>query len=289
MDLAAEMDRHRRHLVDVAYRLLGSVHDAEDVVQEAFVRADRAQQAGGEEIDEPKAWLTRIVSRLALDQLKSARVRRERYVGPWLPEPLITAADPVDPAGRVTLDEQITFAVLTVLETLSPAERAVYVLHEAFGIPLSEVAAIVGRTPAACRQLAARARRHVAERAPRFDPDPAEQTRVVTAFQRAAESGDIDALAGLLDENVAFHVDSGGVVPGTAVRPIVGRDRVSRQLGSGLRSATDLAITPVTVNGQPGLVARYDGLVVVFAVVVHDGRITHIDAVANPAKLPANL
>lgn len=176
-----------------------------------------------------------------------------------------------------------------MLETLSPAERAVYVLNEAFGMPLSEVADIVGRTPAACRQLAARARRHVADRAPRFDADPHEQVRVVTAFQRAAESGDLEALADLLDEDVTFRTDGGGVVAGAAVRPVVGRSRVARQIGAGLQAAHDLVIELVAVNGQPGLVARYDDMVVVFALVVHGGRITRIEVVANPEKLPAAL
>jgi RNA polymerase sigma-70 factor, ECF subfamily len=286
MDVAAELARHREFLIGVAYRLLGSVQAAEDVVQDAFLRAERADT---DDIVEPRAWLTRIVSRLALDELRSARVRRERYVGPWLPEPLLAPIEPAaDPADRVTLDEQVSLALLAVLETLSPAERAVYVLHEAFGVPLSEVADIVGRTPEACRQLASRARRHVRDRAPRFDADPGEQARLVEAFKTAAEQGDLEALAVLLDEDVVLRADGGGVVA-AARRPIAGRRRVVQTLAAGVRGAPELAIRVVLVNGDPGLLVRFDGRVVVFAFVVAGGRIVQIDIVANPAKLAGAL
>jgi RNA polymerase sigma-70 factor, ECF subfamily len=296
MDVAAEIARHRDYLFGVAYRMLGSRQDAEDVLQEAFVRA---QRAGGDDVIEPRAWLTRIVTRLALDELGSARARREQYVGPWLPEPLVApragagsgpvtgagAAEPgVDPADRVTLDEQISLAFLRVLESLSPAERAVYVLHEAFGVPLNEVAEIVGRTPAACRQLAARARRHVREGAPRFDPDPDDQARLVAAFQQASETGDLDGLAHVLDDDVVFRADGGGVVT-AARRPVVGRDRVLNTIAAGLRTTPELVLEPIWVNGQAGLLARYNSAAAVLAFAVVDGRITEIDLVANPEKL----
>jgi RNA polymerase sigma-70 factor, ECF subfamily len=286
MDVAAEIARHRDYLFGVAYRMLGSRQDAEDVLQDAFVRA---QRAGGDDVIEPRAWLTRIVTRLALDELGSARARREQYVGPWLPEPLVSArggsADPgVDPADRITLDEQISVAFLRVLESLSPAERAVYVLHEAFGVPLNEVAEIVGRTPAACRQLAARARRHVQEGAPRFDPDPGEQARLVAAFQQASETGDLDGLAHVLDEDVVFRADGGGVVS-AARRPVVGRDRVMKTIAAALRTAPDIVFEPIWVNGQAGLLARYNSAAAVLAFAVVDGRITEINLVANPEKL----
>jgi RNA polymerase sigma-70 factor (ECF subfamily) len=286
MDVAAELARHRDFLIGVAYRLLGSVQAAEDVVQDAFLRAQRADT---EVVAEPRAWLTRIVTRLALDELRSARVRRERYVGPWLPEPLVEPIDAgADPADRVTLDEQLSLAFLAVLETLSPAERAVYVLHEAFGVPLSEVAEIVGRTPQACRQLASRARRHVRDRAPRFDSDPGEQASLVDAFKVASEQGDLEALAVLLDENVVLRADGGGVVA-AARRPIAGRQQVVRTLAAALRSAPRAAIRVILVNGEPGLLVRFDGRVVVLAFVVAAGRIAHIDIVANPAKLAGAL
>ena len=285
MDVAAEIARHRDYLFGVAYRMLGSRQDAEDVLQEAFVRA---QRAGGDDVIEPRAWLTRIVTRLALDELGTARARRERYVGPWLPEPLVAArggpADTADPADRVTLDEQLSLAFLRVLESLSPAERAVYVLHEAFGVPLNEVAEIVGRTPAACRQLAARARRHVQEGAPRFDPDPGEQARLVAAFQQASETGDLDGLAQVLDEDVVFRADGGGVVS-AARRPVVGRDRVTKTIAAALRTVPDMVLQPIWVNGQAGLLARYGSAAAVLAFAVVDGRITEIDLVANPEKL----
>ncbi len=282
MDLAAELARHRDFLIGVAYRLLGSMHAAEDVVQDAYLRAERA---GTDEVKEPRAWMTRIVTRLALDELRSARVRRESYVGPWLPEPLVAPVDErADPADRVTLDDQVSLALLTVLETLSPPERAVYVLHEAFGVPLHEVARIVGRTPEACRQLASRARRHVQDRAPRFDADPEEQARVVEAFKVAAEQGDFDTLAALLDERVVVRADGGGVVT-AARKPITGRDRALRTFAAGVRAAQDFSIRTVLVNGDPGLLVRADGQVAVLALVVADGRITHIDIVANPEKL----
>jgi RNA polymerase sigma-70 factor (ECF subfamily) len=284
MDVAAEIARHRDYLFGVAYRMLGSRQDAEDVLQDAFLRARRA---GGDDVVEPRAWLTRIVTRLALDEMGTARARRERYVGPWLPEPLVAARggpDDVDPADRVTLDEQVSLAFLRVLESLTPAERAVYVLHEAFGLPFDEVAEIVGRTPAACRQLASRARRHVQDSAPRFDPDPGEQARLVAAFQQAAETGDLDGLAHVLDEDVVFRADGGGVVS-AARRPIAGRDRVVRTVAAAFRTTPDIVLEPVWVNGQPGLLARYGTAAAVLAFGVVDGRITEIDLVANPEKL----
>ena len=282
MDLAAELARHRDFLIGVAYRLLGSMHAAEDVVQDAYLRAERA---GTDEVREPRAWMTRIVTRLALDELRSARGRREAYVGPWLPEPLVASVDEgADPADRVTLDDQVSLALLTVLQTLSPPERAVYVLHEAFGVPLHEVARIVGRTPDACRQLASRARRHVQERAPRFDADPDERARVVEAFKVAAEQGDFDTLAGLLDEAVVVRADGGGVVT-AARKPITGRERALRTFAAGRRGVQDFSVRTILVNGDPGLLLRADGQLAVLAFVVADGRITHIDIVANPDKL----
>jgi RNA polymerase sigma-70 factor (ECF subfamily) len=285
VDRLEEFAEHRDYLVGIAYRMLGSFDEAEDVVQDAMLRAQRAETR---DIEEPRAWLTRVVTNLALDRLKSARVQRESYVGPWLPEPAIGAAwrarDAMDPADHVTLDEQISLALLTVLETLSPAERAVYVLHEAFAVSLSEVAAIVGRTPDAVRQLAVRARRHVQDRAPRFDTDPLEQARVVAAFARATENGDLDALAQLLDEEVVFRSDGGGVVR-AAPHPVVGRVRVLQTIRASLRNTPHLTLEPREVNGEAGLVGRFDGGAAVLAFVVRDGRIAQIDVVANPDKL----
>ena len=285
MDRAEELAAHRDHLVHIAYRLLGSLDEAEDVVQDVLAKAPQAAPA---DLENPVAWLTRVVTNASLDQLRSARVRREQYVGPWLPEPSVStswSAGPApDPADRVTLDDQISLAMLTVLETLTPAERAVYVLHEAFGVPLSEVAGMVGRSEQACRQLAVRARRHVQERAPRFDPDRAEQARVVAAFQAACESGDLDRLAQLLDDNVVMRTDGGGVVT-AAHRPVTGKSRVVNALRAAFRSTTRFELSGADVNGDPGLVLAYDGGTAVIALVVHAGHVTHIDVVANPEKL----
>lgn len=278
MDVTAELTRHRPYLLGIARRILGSTDEAEDVVQEAFLRAARAEPR---EIDEPRAWLTTVVGRLALDQLRSARSRRESYVGPWLPEPVVE-----DPADRITLDEQVSLALGTVLETLSPAERVVYVLHEAFGVPLNEVAGIVGRSPEACRQLASRARRHVQERAPRFDTDPTEQARVVEAFRAATLAGDLGALARLLDDDVVARTDGGGKVKGAGIRPLHGRTKVLKGMKAALRNAGTFTGDVRRVNGRPGLVASKDGEV--FAVVdltVRDGRVAAIDMVLNPDKL----
>jgi RNA polymerase sigma-70 factor (ECF subfamily) len=285
VDRVEEFVEHRDYLVGIAYRMLGSFDEAEDVVQDAMMRAERAETR---DIEEPRAWLTRIVTNLALDRLKSARVRRESYVGPWLPEPSIGSPwnerEAMDPADRVTLDEQISLALLTVLETLSPAERAVYVLHEAFAVPLSEVAVIVGRSPDAVRQLAVRARRHVEDRAPRFDPDPSEQARVVAAFADATENGDLEALAQLLDDEVVFRSDGGGVVR-AAPQPVEGRARVLQTIRASLRNTPNLELEQRVVNGEAGLIGRFDGGAAVFAFVVRDGRIAQIDVVANPQKL----
>jgi RNA polymerase sigma-70 factor (ECF subfamily) len=285
VDLTDELARHRDYLVGVAYRMLGSFDEAEDVVQDAALRAERAEPR---DLREPVAWLTTVVTNLSLDRLRSARWKRESYVGPWLPEPDVgrrwNEGELANPADRVTLDEQISLALLTVLETLTPAERAVYVLHEAFAVPLSEVATIVGRTPEAVRQLAVRARRHVEERAPRFEADPAEQARVVAAFSRATTDGDLDALAQLLDEDVVFTSDGGGVVR-AARRPMEGRRQVLQFIRTALGNTSRADFEPRFVNGEPGLVGRFDGGAIVFAFVVEGGRVTRIDAVANPEKL----
>ncbi|MFF3441151.1 RNA polymerase sigma factor SigJ [Streptosporangium sp. NPDC002721] len=284
--LAAEFAAIRPRLVGVAYGLLGSVHEAEDVVQDAWFRLGRAARS---EIEDVTGWLVITVSRLALDVLRSARVRREKYVGPWLPEPVVGEGDPAD---RVTLDESMSLAMLVVLESLSPAERTSFVLHDVFGLSFEEVARAVGRSAAACRQLAARARRHVAARAPRFEVDEAEHRRVVEAFARIVrddgddgDGGGIDALMALLDPDVVLRSDGGGVV-GSARRPVRGSDRVGRFMLGVIRKSGDpegLAVT--TVNGRAGLLwVRGKGLVV-YGLTVSEGRITEIDIVMNPEKL----
>jgi RNA polymerase sigma-70 factor (ECF subfamily) len=275
---------HHRYVLDVAYRMLGSVSEAEDVVQDAFARLLRADLA---RIDDVRGWLVVAVTRLCLDQLRSARARREVYVGPWLPEPVIQAADQnLDPVDRVTLDDSVRMAMLLVLERLSPAERAAFVLHDVFQFSFEEVASIVGRTPAACRQLASRARRHVqAETSPaRFKVDPADLSRVADRFIAAASSGDLDALMQVLDPNVVGHADSGGFVPGPR-QPTVGRENVAHRFVQFLQGYR-IALVPMPVNGEPGMLAFQDGFLgAVIALSYRDGLIAHIHAVSNPYKL----
>ncbi|WP_310738320.1 RNA polymerase sigma factor SigJ [Microbispora sp. H10949] len=281
----------RPRLLGVAYGLLGSLDEAEDVVQDAWLRLRRHREEGGAEIGDVVGWLVVTVSRLALDVLRSARHRREEYVGPWLPEPVLTgpvAGGPVvgepGPAERVTLDESISMAMLVVLESLSPAERTAFVLHDVFGLTFTEVGEAVGRSPAACRQLAARARTHVASRAPRFDVDPSAHRRVVDAFARACLGDDIGALLALLDPEVVLRSDGGGVVR-AARRPVLGAAKVARLL-TGLRRFGRFELVPASVNGRPGLLRYREGrLVTVIGLTVAGGRITAVDMVLNPEKL----
>lgn len=286
-ELARRFEEHRAYLRRVAYSTLGSLTDADDVVQEAWLRLQRYYETSpeGVEIENLRAWLTTVTGRLALDYLGSARVRREQYVGEWLPEPEVTSWD--DPADRVSQDERVTTALLVVLESLSPAERTAFVLQDVFGMTGPEVAEVVGRTPAAVRQLASRARKHVESGTPRFPADPAEHEKVVSAFAVAWRSGDLSALLGLLDANVTFTSDGGGKVLAFR-RPLHGADTVADMLLGFLRHMTDTGAAwgrSVLVNGQPGLVV-YDGAFLgVFSFTIDNGRITKLDVVRNPDKL----
>jgi len=283
-DTAELAEREGRRLFGVAYRLLGTVADAEDAVQETFLRWEQTDQ---DVVESPRGWLTTVLTRHCLDQLRSARARREAYVGTWLPEPLVEGRDMTaeDPAERVALDESVSLAMLVVLETLTPAERAVFVLHDVFGMGFEEVGGTVGRSPAACRQLAARARRHVEQRRPRFDPDAKEQRRVVAAFLNAAASGELDALLPLLDPAVVLRSDGGGRVP-AARRPVAGPERVARVLLAGRTWYPDLAARLVAVNGGTGaLITAHGEVLAAVGVTVAGGRITEIDLVVNPDKL----
>ncbi|MGW5747207.1 RNA polymerase sigma factor SigJ [Amycolatopsis sp. NPDC003861] len=276
--------QERRQLTGLAYRLLGSLSDAEDVVQEAYGRWYALSGPQREAIASPGAWLTTVASRICLDQLRSARVRRERYIGEWLPEPLPGEAGAgTDPADRVTLDESVTMAFLVVLEAMTPAERVAFVLHDVFGYPFAEVAAVLGRSPAAARQLASSARRRV--RAARA-PEPArESAEVVRAFKTAWEAGDIEGLVGLLDPEATVVADGGGLVSAVR-RPIVGGERVARYAVDLTRRIAPLSLVEATVNGRPGLVARRDGaLVAVLAFEVAGEAVRRIWAVRNPEKL----
>ncbi|GHE78117.1 RNA polymerase sigma factor [Amycolatopsis deserti] len=274
----------RRQLINLAYRLLGTLADAEDVVQETYARWYALSRAEQDAIASPGAWLTTVASRICLDLLGSARARRERYVGEWIPEPLPEGGRAGDPADRVTLDESVSMAFLVVLDAMTPAERVAFVLHDVFRYPFAEVAEIVGRTPAACRQLASSARRRV--RDARVPVTPAEErAEVVRNFKRAWETQDIKALVGLLDPGATVIADGGGVVS-AALHPIEGAEEIARYLATLAEHAPALGLLERTVNGQPGLVVRDSGRTeAVMAFEVAAGRITCIWAVRNPEKL----
>jgi RNA polymerase sigma-70 factor, ECF subfamily len=275
---------NRRYLLDVAYRMLGSISEAEDIVQEAFVRLVRADL---DEILDIRGWLAVVVSRLCLDQLRSARSQREAYVGPWLPEPLIQPpGKAVDPAELVTLDDSVRMALLVVLERLTPAERAAYVLHDLFRFSFDDVARIVGRSPQACRQLASRARREVQQQTgpARFEVDPTQLRRVAARFIQASSDGDLDALMDVLDPEVVGWTDSGGVVAAPR-RPAVGRRQVAEQF---LRFVRGFRVTlvPMPVNGEPGALALRDGrLIAVIALETRERLISRVHGIANPQKI----
>jgi RNA polymerase sigma factor (sigma-70 family) len=284
--------RERRRLINLAYRLLGSLVDAEDAVQETYARWYAMPQQQQEAIASPAGWLTTVASRICLDLLGSARARREHYVGEWIPEPLPEGTEWIggrrgvatDPADRITLDESVSMAFLVLLDSMTPAERVAFILHDVFRYSFAEVAEIVGRTPAACRQLAYSARRRVrASRAPATPP--AQRAGVVRAFKQAWEAKDIDALIGLLDPDATVIADGGGLVPAT-IRPIEGGEQIARFLVGLAGRRPKLAILERTVNGQPGLVAQRDDVTVaVYALDVAGDQITHIWVVLNPNKL----
>ncbi len=281
---AERFEELRPRLMRVAYSHLGNVAEAEDVVQEAWLRLQRAETGS---IGDLRAWLTTVVSRLALDALGSARARRERYIGPWLPDPLVDARAGDDPADRVTLDESVSLSLLFVLERLSPAQRTAFVLHDVFGYAFDEVGEIVGRTPAAARQLASRARRDVLEARPRQSGTPEQQRRAVEAFAASAGGGDLQGLLAVLDPDVVMRSDGGGRVQASRV-PLVGADRVSRALIALARTfAGQSDARFADVNGMPGLlmVNRLDGQVSVLTFTVDDAQITTIHIQRNPDKL----
>jgi RNA polymerase sigma-70 factor (ECF subfamily) len=303
---AEAFNAHRDHLIAVAYRMLGTRTDAEDAVQEAWLRY---ASADADRIVDLRAWLTTVTGRICLDQLRSARVRREAYVGQWLPEPLVerlpadpavasgTAAGPAaDPAERAVLAESVSIALLVLLESLSPEQRVAFVLHDVFAVPFDEVAGILSTTPANARQLAARARRAVAAGEQRYSPDRAEQAKVLAAFTAAASGGDLDVLLALLAPDVVAVGDSGGVGPAVRV-PISGAQQVARFILGLFRQAAhypDTVMEPVLVNGDLGFMFETSAYAppgqpvlrtVGTLVVGPDGRITAIYNQLNPAKL----
>jgi RNA polymerase sigma-70 factor (ECF subfamily) len=282
--LAAAFSQARPRLVRVAYAIIGSHSEAEDVVADCWFRLVAADK--DEPVRDVEAWAVVAVSRMALDVLRSARVRRERYVGPWLPEPLVEDLSGTDPADRVTLDESVSMALLVVLERLSPAERTSFLLHDVFGMSFTDVAGVVGRSPAAVRQLASRARQHVDGGRPRFPPTPAQQEELVTAFAAACAGGDLEGLVTLLDPDVVWRADGGGKV--TATRQTAhGADEVARWLLGFMRHPPTL-VRLATVNGGPGLVVRDGGgVLTVVSFTIDRGRITALDVIRNPDKLAA--
>jgi RNA polymerase sigma factor (sigma-70 family) len=276
--LTGEFERHRPHLRAVAYRMLGSMSEADDAVQESWLRLDRA---GAEGVDNLGGWLTTVVARVCLDLLRARRSRREDYVGSWLPEPIVSLENGVDPEQEAVLADSVGLALLVVLETLTPAERLAFVLHDMFAVPFEEIAEVVGRTPAAARQLASRARRRVRGAAPAVDADLAEQRKIVDAFLAASRAGDFEALIAVLDPDVVFRAETAA---GDRM-PVEGAEAVARQVLARGRPFAPLA-RPAIVNGAAGAVVGPAGKP--FAVVgftVARGRIVAIDLVANPDKL----
>jgi len=272
---------HRRLLFTVAYELLGSAADAEDVLQESWLRWDSLDRS---QIREPRAYLVQIVTRQALNHLRTVARRREDYVGEWLPEPLLTSPDVAD---DVALAENVSIAMLTVLETLGPAERAVFVLREVFDVPYDEIADAVGKTPAAVRQIAHRAKAHVSARRPRVQVVRSEHAEVVERLVDALNTGDLQGLMDVLAPDVVSVADGGGKVRGASRRPIVGAQRLARYLVGGMAKVDGVLLARATwVNGQPGIRMELDGqLVGVVALTVADGRVTRVYSIANPDKL----
>ena len=282
----------RNQLINLAYRLLGSVAEAEDAVQAAYVRWYALTPDQRDAIASPGAWLTTVTSRICLDQLGSARARRERYVGEWIPEPVPEPGQwissrpgaPADPADRITLDESVSMAFLVVLESMTAAERVAFILHDVYGYPFAEIARIVGRSPAACRQLASSGRRRIRAAHPSAVPT-ARQAAIVRDFSTAWQTGDVAAIIALLDPDATITADGGGLAA-AALHPIEGAEQVARYLADLVARAPALTILERTVNGQPGLIAQHEGTTVtVFAFDITGDHVAHIWAVRNPDKL----
>ncbi|WP_306317612.1 MULTISPECIES: RNA polymerase sigma factor SigJ [unclassified Streptomyces] len=281
-----DFEEHRPVLMGVAYRMLGRVADAEDVVQDAWLRWNRADRA---EVREPRAYLVRITTRLAIDRLRQVQARRESYVGPWLPEPLVTDFGPTvpDTAEQAVLADSVSLAVLVVLESLSPLERAVFVLREAFGLSYAEIAGTLDRGEAAVRQLATRARKHVDERRPRFDVDPAQQRDLTERFMAAAAGGDFDGLMAMLAPDARLVGDSGGKSK-APLRVIESADKVGRFLDGAARRGLPAGyeFRLVEFNGALGVLVTGNGKPdSVIQLGLHEGRIQHVYIVRNPDKL----
>ena len=288
MDSAATFQEYRALLFSIAYRMLGSADEADDVLQDAFVRF---QAATSDEIRSPKAFLSTIVTRLCLNQLKSARATHERYVGQWLPEPVPTAEliGRNDPERHALDADSISIAFMTLLQNLTPAERAVFVLHEVFDYGYGEIAGMLEKSEPACRQLFSRAKRFIAENRPRFRTTPEEHRRILEAFMRASASGDLEGLTAMLTEDAVFWADGGGKIPGAALKPIRGRAAVVRFVFGLTRHFLPAGATfaLADVNGRPTVLVRNanGSAAFVVSVEIEDGRVESIWAIANPDKL----
>jgi RNA polymerase sigma-70 factor, ECF subfamily len=279
--LAEEFERHRDHLRAVGYRMLGSVSEADDAVQEAWLRLDGSDPGG---TDDLRGWLTVVVGRICLDALRRRKSRREQLAGSWLPEPIVRMANDAEPERDAVMADSVGLALLVVFESLTPPERLSFVLHDVFGVPFDEIAPLVERSPAATRQLASRARRRVRAEAPEPDADLTVQRRVVDAFLAAAREGDFEALLGVLDPNVVVRIDGGPNAPRPFSRaPLVGAEAVARAT-KGLQGGA-IQVEPAIVNGAAGLIVRSPARSLVAAFIVAHGRIVEIDIVADPDKL----
>jgi RNA polymerase sigma-70 factor, ECF subfamily len=287
--MAESFETYRTYLFAIAYRMLGSAMDAEDMVQETYLRFQATPPETQESIVSLKAYLTTILTRLCLNQLQSARRKREQYVGPWLPEPISTdrATEAANPEERMELYESLSLAFLVLLEELQPIERAVFLLRDVFDYEYAEIAAFLGKSEVACRQAFSRAKKHLADRRPRFTPSPETQREMLTSFLRAVQGGDIDGLKTLLAEDVTLWTDGGGKVRGAATRRVAGRDAVARMsMGTTRLLPEGYTIEIAEINGQPAMVVRAGGRT--FAVIsfeVAGQQIRAVRVVANPDKL----
>jgi RNA polymerase sigma-70 factor (ECF subfamily) len=276
-----DFETYRPLMFSIAYRMLGSAMEAEDIVQEAYLRYQRVSP---QDIDSPKAFLSAVVTRLCLNQLQSARARREQYVGPWLPEPILTAPSP---AAKLSADESISMAFLVLLENLTPPQRAVFLLREVFDYDYSEIAAILGKDEAACRQLFSRAKKHLAEHRPRFKPSPEAHRQMLERFMNAVGAGDMDGLTRLLADNVTMWADGGGKARGAATRPLVGVEAVAQFVIASTRlPQVSLTAQISEVNGEPAAILRAgDQAMVVLMIAIQDDRIHELRIIGNPDKL----